>query len=350
MNVRNSVTNNMSLKKIIKRGMQHIAVSFGRHARASKEPQLLILMYHRILPQNDERAKLEEPGMIVTPETFRMHMSLIKKYFNVLSLSQWIRCKNNGEKLPLHSCAITFDDGWADNYEFAFPILCELELPATIFLVSDMIDTNKKFWPERFALIISAIAQDHSSQWSHPVLDWIKNPSVSYQFTTVVPTQEELTELIANAKAFPDHEIHARLDKIEEVLKLSIQNNEASLLNWQQVSEMNDSGLVESGSHTCNHIRLNNKADDNVVEYEIMASKKQIEEKTGHVVKTFCFPNGDYSDKALELVRQYYEGGVSTEAGWNSVATDSCLLHRIGIHEDIAKDEIAFLARISGWM
>ena len=78
MNVRNSIANNMSLKKIIKRGMQYIAASFGRHIRVSEEPQLLILMYHRILPQNDERAKIEEPGMMVTPETFRMHMSLIK--------------------------------------------------------------------------------------------------------------------------------------------------------------------------------------------------------------------------------------------------------------------------------
>lgn len=338
------------VKRIIKRTLQHLAASYGRHTRSRGEPQLLILMYHRVLPVDDDRALCEEPGMMVSPESFKTHLEILKKQFEIVHLSEWLTLKNNGGKLPSHACAITFDDGWVDNYEFAFPILSELAVPATIFVVSEMIGTSKQFWPERLARIISIIAKDHSSQWSHPVLDWLKCPSVRYQFTTVAPSQEELADLISNAKALSDSEIHARLDKIEDVFKLPVEDSRPSLLNWQQLAEMNASGLIEVGSHTCNHIRLNDEIDHSMLEHEVIASKQQIEEKTGHAVKTFCFPNGDYSSTALELVRQNYEGGVSTETGWNTVATDSCLLHRIGIHEDITRDSTAFLARISGWM
>lgn len=288
--------------------------------------------------------------MIVSPATFKSHLEILKKQFKMVQLSEWIRLKNNHAALPPRACAITFDDGWADNYEFAYPILRELEIPATIFLVSDMIGTIRQFWPERLSQIIINIAQAHPNQWSHPTLDWIKKPSTRYQFTTVAPTQEELSELIANAKALPDDEIHARLDKIEQALNLSIQNSQASLLNWQQLSEMSASGLIEAGSHTCNHTRLNNTTDNDVLEHEIIDSKQQIEDNLGCPVKTFCFPNGDYSSKAIELVRQHYEASVSTEMSWNSATTDNHLLNRIGIHEDISKDKTAFLGRISGWM
>ena len=194
------------------------------------------------------------------------------------------------------------------------------------------------FWPERLARLVMTISLQKPQLWSAPVTQWLKTSTTDFRFSATPPTTEQLTQLIASAKQFTDEEIHARLDNIETELGLSIKPSKPPLLNWEQVTEMAATGLIEAGSHTCNHIRLNEKLSDNVLSSEILDSKKQIETKTGQCVKTFCFPNGDYTDSALEQARKNYLGTVTTQSGWNSIISDSHLLKRIGIHQDIAQD------------
>ena len=217
---------------------------------------------------------------MVTPESFRKHLDIVRQYFEIIHLSEWL--DRNSRKLPLpgKACAITFDDGWADNYEFAFPILRETGIPATVFLVSDMVGTGTIFWPERLARIVNAVALDLPQSWSDQTLGWLRNARTSYDFSDRAPTAEEISQLIAHAKAFPDQEIHQRLDTIEASLHLTSNHHPPSLLNWEQIAEMTDAGLVEAGSHTCHHIRLNDSTPDSIVEKEIIASKENIEKHT----------------------------------------------------------------------
>ncbi len=289
--------------------------------------------------------------MMVTPESFKLHLELIAQRMTFVSLADWVERKNNGQSLPEKACTITFDDGWMDNYEFAFPILKEKSVPATIYLVSDMIGTNQQFWPERLARTLSTLATTSDEKiYSHSSIDWLNKIKPIPTFKQEQPTQEQLSQIINHVKIFSDDEIHARIDKIESESGIPESSPSPALFNWQQLLEMTSSGIIEAGSHTQHHIRLDHNATDEILNSEIINSKKIIEQQTGKPVKTFCFPNGDYCTRSMALVKQNYSAAVTTKSGWNNSTSDHHCFKRMAIHQDIAYDKTAFLARISGWL
>jgi len=98
-----------------------------------RKNQLLILGYHGV-SQEDEH--VWNPDLYVSPECFRSRMTLLKKYgCNVLPLADALQ-RLWARTLPSCSVALTFDDGFSDFYNHAFPILREFGWPATIYLKS----------------------------------------------------------------------------------------------------------------------------------------------------------------------------------------------------------------------
>lgn len=94
-----------------------------------------ILMYHNI--------GYGEGNFYVTPENFTKQMEYIKKNgYEVITLDQLVAAIKNKKPLKRNKVVITFDDGYKDNFEYAYPVLKKLDFPATIFLVTGLIGQN----------------------------------------------------------------------------------------------------------------------------------------------------------------------------------------------------------------
>ena len=75
------------VKAKIKRGLQQIVSQIGRHRWPLRgNSELLILTYHRILPRDHPERYTEQPGMVVEPETLRMHLKVLSEFFEMVSL------------------------------------------------------------------------------------------------------------------------------------------------------------------------------------------------------------------------------------------------------------------------
>ena len=127
-----------------------------------------VLMYHSI------NSGAEKSRLIVSPQTFEKQMRFLRDHrYRIMTMEEYVDILRNKKPQPRHSVVITFDDGYADNYSNAFPVLKKYSVPATIFVIPGWVNENKPdimTWDQIRALVKSGLVEIGSHSYSHCVL------------------------------------------------------------------------------------------------------------------------------------------------------------------------------------
>lgn len=307
-------------------------------------PRLLVLTYHRVLPEDHPARAYEEQAMVLSPARLALHLRLLSQHMPFLHVEDWLDQRDGGAALPRLACAVTFDDGWADNHDHAFAVLQQLQVPATIYLPTARIGGTLGFWPTRLSrLLCGAWARDESALVASLAAQL---PAVAWPAQVAAPQRREaLHQLIDGLK---QHYIDAQID---DALQAAVGREGVAevpdLLDWQQVRRMADSGLVRFGSHTRNHRRLRADLPDAVLQDEVQGSARDIQQHLGRAPAGFCYPNGDLCAAARDSVKAHYRYAALNDLGINARAVDPFSLLRVSFHDASGADAQRVMGRIT---
>jgi peptidoglycan/xylan/chitin deacetylase (PgdA/CDA1 family) len=287
--------------------------------RPARSASFQILLFHNV---NDD----QEPYFTGLPvETFRAQAEMLARHWTVLPLGELVQLAARNE-LPRRAAAITFDDGYRDNHDNAFPILADLGLPATIFLATGVIDTGRPLWHDRVF--------DGFRRTRRPS---VRAGTLELALDTPDRKHRALHALLDHLRAQTPGD---REEAIRAVLsELDLEENPElgdRMLTWAQVREMHAAG-IEFGAHSVSHPILTRMPLDAALE-EIQASRRAIQEHLGCRVDLFAYPNGARSDFSepikAGLRREGFRAAVTTIWGSNSAAADPFELRRVGAWDE----------------
>jgi peptidoglycan/xylan/chitin deacetylase (PgdA/CDA1 family) len=296
--------------------------------RTITRSQVVILEYHSVLPQSDEW--YSGP----CPDNFDLQMKYFSRNFEILSVEELVALIQNSKRLPVKAAVVTFDDGYKDNYLYAYPILKKYSIPATIFLATEHINTGKLFWWDTVKYMIN-----------HTSLTQISLPEIGvYSLRSLSSKRKSRSDIIDKLKLLSEEEKNKTIEKLEYMsgVDIPVQIGRKLVLSWENIKEMSRGG-VSFGAHTVNHPILT-KIPLIQARYEISQSKKDIEENLQKNVSTFSYPDGELNSELVNLVKNSgFSCAVSVLPCKLINRRDNVYaLSRIGAVDDFSKLKVEF--------
>lgn len=289
--------------------------ALAAHRRMRRSDEVCIIGLHRVLGVGEYGQAASQPAIVMREETFDRLLAFLKSRFRVLALEEFLA--GNGAAAGYRPrCLITFDDGWRDTYSTAWPLLRRHGLPATVFLATGFLGTERTFWVERLLYLW----RDESRRDALRAHFWRQIPAA-----VAGDDPEPIIEALKRTAA-------ARRERIlEPVLNGAGAGPADRMMSWEQAREMAGDG-ISFGAHTVTHPLLTFEQDE-TVERELADSRRAIEERLGRPARAFAYPNGDWDERVRSCVLRNFESAFTTASGWHRRGQDRFTIRRILLHE-----------------
>ncbi len=263
-------------------------------AREQRRP--LIVGYHRVVEDYAVASQTEMPSMLISRAMFDRHVEWLGKSFRFVSLDDIGQRLASGRPFSHPVAAITFDDGYSDVYENAFPSLRRKGIPAAIFLVTDLVSRALCQTHDKLYYLVDRAF----TTWNDPrrglfdVLTELNIPT-----SQIFPVRGELSSAMTAVSALLSVLPQAHVIRLMDCLET--QNGpaptEAATLTWPMVHEMRRGGFT-IGSHTRTHAWLPMETHEAVRE-ELEGSKRLLEAHLGERIDHFAYPGGQFTPEIV---------------------------------------------------
>jgi peptidoglycan/xylan/chitin deacetylase (PgdA/CDA1 family) len=307
----------------------------------------VILMYHSVQDQPGQFANSIGTGIIHATSVFERQMELIARRFRPVTLEEVLLFLNGEMKLPHRAVAVTFDDGFADNYEIAAPILARYDIRAVFYVTAALIGTNSAPW---YCRLRFAFATTQRREWRDPDTGWMHSLNTQDgREKALLAAFDSCASLAGNRQ----EETVARIEWDLESDLQAIRDGSRFMMDWDQVRRLNQAGHVV-GSHTLTHPNVAHVISEEILRRELSESKRQIEEAVGSTVDHFSYPHPalipQWNEETVAMTRRVgYRSAVTTTPGPVRATADPLRLTRVGApradHQFLWNLEWTFLGR-----
>jgi peptidoglycan/xylan/chitin deacetylase (PgdA/CDA1 family) len=318
------------LKWLLFRGGAFFLYSSGALSlfhRLRNRDVLTVAMFHRVLSQKDPRWETLLPDWTISEGVFWDCLSFFQRHYTIVSPADLTAALHGRQPLPSRSLLLTFDDGYADNEEYALPILRRLHLPAALFITSGFIDRKDRPWTEEFS-------------WAY------RNGKITREVVAAVhrlipidvprlpeDTAGMVEDIMRRGPQLRDSDVEVALPQLGTLLRRP--NSRSQMLSRKQVRALSNQGIA-IGAHGKTHVALRFATD---LGAELQQPRQVLKEllacRPQQIFDALALPYGDGTPEIIDrAIREGYQFVFTTRpelTPLNSGFLHACEIGRINV-------------------
>lgn len=302
------------LKTGIAHGLHLSGARLGRRGARGAADGPLVIGYHRVVEDFDRSAGRAIPAMLVSRAMLARQLDWIERRYRFVTLDELTDELRNGRRPGRRAAAITFDDGFRDVYELAFPLLRSKGIPFAVFVITDLISTGRVPPADHLHLLLSGALADGPASARRLVrlVAGLEPGLVPAARLRRLAAAGSVSLLRALLELLPQERLLRVIAALEA--RVAIERRalaEHRMMTWEMLRDMRRAGVVV-GSHSRTHPLLSLESRERA-EHEITGSRRLLEERLGGPIRHFAYPDGSFDAATVAAVAAAgYESAYTT--------------------------------------